>query len=130
MFYDSGYDDAIKPYDIDIDTNIILISATRTRPPAFHMNDRTRFPMIATPSGDKSPVRIAQRIKRIFKDTGLNTIVILLTSSHPTPLKHRYEGYSNYPGLTFYSNITSAVAKYASRCALVQVKICSSGLAC
>jgi hypothetical protein len=51
------------------------------------------------------------------------------TSPHPTPLKCRYKGYLNYPGSMFCSNITSAVAKYASRCTLVQVKICSSGLA-
>jgi hypothetical protein len=63
-------------------------------------------------------------------DTGLYTIVTPSTSPHPTLLKCRYEGYLNYPGSMFCSNITSAVAKYTSRCALVQVKICSSGLAC
>jgi hypothetical protein len=71
-----------------------------------------------------------ERTNRIFKDNGLYTIVTLSTSPHPTPLERRYEGYLNYPGSTFCSNITLAVAKYASRCALVQVKICSSGLAC
>ncbi len=71
-----------------------------------------------------------QRTNRIFKETGLYTIVTPSTSLHPTPLKRRYEGYLNYPGSTFCSNITLAVAKYASRCALVQVKISSSGLAC
>jgi hypothetical protein len=71
-----------------------------------------------------------ERTNRIFKDTGLYTIVTPSTSPHPTPLEHRYKGYLNYPGSMFCSNITLAVAKYASRCALVQVKICSSGLAC
>jgi hypothetical protein len=56
--------------------------------------------------------------------------VIPSTSLHPNPLERRYKGYLNYPGSTFCSNITSAVAKYASRCALVHVKICLSGLAC
>jgi hypothetical protein len=41
------------------------------------------------------------------------------TSTHPTPLERRYEGYLNYPGSMFCSNITSAVAKYASRSAQV-----------
>ncbi len=68
--------------------------------------------------------------KKNFKDTGFYTIVLPSTSSHPTPLKCRYEGYSNYPGSTFCSKITSAVAKYASRCTLVQVKICLRGLTC
>jgi hypothetical protein len=50
-------------------------------------------------------------LKECFKDTGLYTIVIPSTSSHPTLLEHKYEGYLNYPGSMFCSNITSAVAK-------------------
>jgi hypothetical protein len=65
-----------------------------------------------------------------IKDTGLHTIVIPSTSLYPTLLECKYEGYLNYSGSMFCSNITSAVAKYALRCILVQVKICSRGMAC
>jgi hypothetical protein len=67
------------------------------------------------------------RTNRIFKDAGLYTIVTPSTSSLPTPLER---GYWIYPGSTFCSNITSAVAKYASLCAFVHFNISSIGLAC
>jgi hypothetical protein len=64
VFYDSGYDDTIEPYDINTDINTILINAAGPRPPIFHVNDGTRFPSMATPSGDKSPLRITQSFSK------------------------------------------------------------------
>jgi hypothetical protein len=67
MFYDSEYDDTIKPYDIVMDIDTILINATRQDPglpPTFHVNAGTRFPSTTAPSGGKSPLRITQSFSK------------------------------------------------------------------
>jgi hypothetical protein len=120
-----------KAKESNIDESTVEWVFKRVVDYAFHARSAIEWRKYKAAKTDRTTGKSKKmRTNRIFKDIGLYTIVTPSTSLHPTPLEHRYKGYLNYPGLTFCSNITSAVAMYASRCALVQVKISSSGLAC
>ena len=64
MFYDSGYDNNIKPYDIDMDIDTILINAAWTQASRIPWNAGTRFPSMATLFGGKFQWRIIQSFSK------------------------------------------------------------------